>query len=101
MDKNTGNKEKKLSLSKCLHKMKSSETESSRGSLKRLYYLNGFTTRKQGLFLVVGLSTNSVALLPVRTGRDLSPIWRDVSPNQLRGRTGKSPVIPQIPVIEN
>ena len=57
MDKNTGNKEKKVSLSKCLNKMESSETESSRGSLKRLCYLNGFSTRKQGLFLVVELST--------------------------------------------
>lgn len=60
MDKNTGNKEKSVSLSKCLNKMKSSETESSRGSLKNIYYLNGFSTRKQGLFSVVGLSTNSV-----------------------------------------
>lgn len=101
MDKITRNKEEKASLSKCLNKMKSSKTESSRGSLKSFYYRNGFGTRKQGLFSVVRLSTNSVALLPIRTGRGLSPIWRDVSPNQLRGRTGKSPIIPQIPVIEN
>ena len=45
----------------------------------------------RGCFIVVGSSTKSVALVSARTGRDSSPIWKNVSPSQLRRRIGKRP----------
>ena len=53
-------------------------------------YLNCFRTPRQGCFIVVGLSTDNVALVSLRTGRNSSAIWRNVSPSRLRGRIGKS-----------
>ena len=39
------------------------------------------------------LRTESVAPVLIRTGKDLSPIWRKVSPTQLKGRIEKSPCV--------
>ena len=45
----------------------------------------------RGCFIVAGLSTESVVLVSIRTGRDSFPVWRNVSLSWLRERIGKSP----------
>lgn len=54
------------------------------------HYLNWFSTLRKDSSIAVGLSTESVAPVSMRTERDSFPIFRGVSLRQLRGRTGKS-----------
>lgn len=58
-------------------------------------------TQSRGCFIVVGLSTEHVALMSFRTERDSFPTWRKVSSKQLGGRIGKSPGVPWSPITEH
>lgn len=49
------------------------------------HYLNCFHTQRQGL-LYKSETGHCVALMSIRLGRGSSPIWRNISPTQLRGR---------------
>ena len=40
-----------------------------------------YSKARAGCFIVVGLSTKSVASVLIRTGIDSYPIWRNVSPS--------------------
>ena len=44
--------------------------------------LNCCSTWRQSPLYVVGLGTEIVALVLIKTERDSSPIWRNVSPSQ-------------------
>ena len=44
----------------------------------------------RGCLIVMGLKNKNVAPVSVRTRRDSSPMWRNVSPSQLQERNGKN-----------
>ena len=68
-----------------------SEADTSWGSLEIPTIWPALVLRGRGCFMVVELSIERMAPASIRTGRDSSPIWRNVSLNWLRGRIRKSP----------
>ena len=76
-----------------------SETGSSLGSLEIPTTGAVLVLRGWGCFTVMVLITRGVALTSARTERDSSPIWRNVSPNQLRVRIEMSPCRASFPSI--
>ena len=77
-----------LSLKESTQKWIDSKQESLR-FIGDPHYLNWFSVLRQGLFCYWGVEYREYSP-SVRTGRNSSIIWRNVSPSRLRGRIGKS-----------
>ena len=101
MGRDKGTKEKRVSLKEPKQKGRGSEAEISSCSSEISTTWTILVLQGRGCFIVVGLNTESVALVTVRAGRKSFPIWRNVFPSQPRGRIGKSPSLRIVGVLES
>ena len=94
--------EKKVGMSwRALTKWNGFRERSLSGFIRDLYYLNSFSVLSQGLLNISGVEQWECGLVSVEAGRDMPPIWRNVSSRWLKEELRRVSVVSWNPVIEN